>query len=78
MSDIQRWVLKLDGEIVSCSLGNHVLHADLLKIFAWIVEHEVTFRRGYLDWFDGKGWLHQGVPDGDFLGVIVKLMGGDE
>ena len=58
--------------------GDFILHADLLKIFAWMAEHEATFRRGYLYWFDGKWWNYQDVPDGDFLAAIVKLMGGDD
>ena len=58
--------------------GDFILHADIVRIFSWMVTHQATFRRGYFDWFDGKGWLHQGVPDGDFLGAIVELMGGDD
>jgi len=62
--------------------GDYILHADLLKIFAWMVEHQVAFKAGFgtqfFDWYDGEGWVFQGVPNGDFLAAIVKLMGGDD
>jgi len=66
------------SEVSESSTGRFIRHADLIEIFAWMVTHQATFRRGYFDWFDGKGWLHQGVPDGDFLAAIVELMGGDD
>ena len=86
MSDtVQRmepWVWFTDDgeehiEISANSLGRYLLHADLVKIFAWMVEHRAEFKFRGLDWRDGDEWHCTDVPDGDFLAAIVRLMGVD-
>ena len=65
------------GEMLVDDDGEYILHADIVKVFAWMVEHEVIFRSHGFDWCHGH-WKYQAVPDGDFLGAIVRLMGGDD
>ena len=84
-SGVQRWTpfLKCFGngtyqaQMTGAKSGDYILHADLLKIFAWIVEHWVACHNTWFSWRTNGGWDSQDVPDDGFLAAIVELMGGD-
>jgi len=86
MSEIQRWSPgwgineESDPEpaCFECVDGPFILHADIVKVFSWMVEHEVQMFGKWVMWCDVGGWKDKVVPDGDFLGAIVGLMGGDD
>jgi len=85
MSDIQRWEFFQDCigdcccDIDHNDSGHYILHADIVKVFAWMVEHQVAFDDDAIWWSKRNEPIKiQKVPDGDFLGAIVRLMGGDD
>ena len=84
MSKIQRWDIEccynLEGEMNESKSGDYILHADIVKVFEWMVEHRVEFVTvcGRISWFNGERWLAKEVHDGDYLAAIVGLMGGEE
>ena len=83
MSDIQRWGSRLDGgtgalHLSVMSNGMYILHADIVKVFAWMVEHRVACHSTWFSWRDNGVWNAQDAPGGDFLGAITGLMGGDD
>ena len=66
------------GEMLVDDDGEYILHDDIVRIFAWMVEHRVKIYHGYFDWDNGESWAIQPVPGGDFLAAITRLMGGDD
>jgi len=68
------------GEMLVDDDGEYILHADIVRIFAWMVEHRVEFSTalGSISWFGGGRWHIKDTPNGDFLGAITGLMGGDD
>jgi len=85
VSDLKRYVLSVhasfcgdhEPELAERDDGFIVLHADIVKIFEWMVEYQVGFDAKSIDWLD-NGWRTKPVPDGDYLAAIVGLMGGEE
>ena len=84
MSKVQRWDTEFYdgayGKTFESSDGDYILHADIVKIFEWMVSHSVEFQGPTFWWYDFvmDGWKRQRVPDGDYLAAIAGLMGGEE
>ena len=46
------------------------------KMFSWMIYHRFRMTNGGFEYFDGKGWIHQGAVRGDIRAAIGEVMEG--